>query len=218
MKTIKTFSLSVISLALIFSYSSTAIAANSDVQEVKQKLAAAPARYRGCEHISPTKCKRLFLNEDVYQQVLNQYGSVRKYTNHLIQVRSDGNDGLIDSSGEIVLPLEYDFYPSFSSSYDIPKQVVAISKDDKYGLLNRLGEIVLPIKYDRIEEIDAEVDYFYALELADKYGLANKYGEIILPALYDSISRRFYLSGGILKRDEKFSLIDAQGKIVSSTS
>ncbi|MGO2445110.1 MAG: WG repeat-containing protein, partial [Psychrobacter sp.] len=187
MKTIKTFSLSVISLALVFSYSSGAMATDSDVQEAKRELTAAPARYRGCNHISPTECKKLFLNEEVYQQVLNKYGSVRKYTNHLIQVRGDRGEGLIDSSGEIVLPLEYSFYPTLDTRYDIPKQVVTISKDDKYGLLNKLGEIVLPIKYDRIEEIDAEADYFYALELADKYGLANKYGEIILPALYDSI-------------------------------
>ena len=72
MKTIKTFSLAVTNLALVFSGFSVAITADANAQEVKQRqaVAAAAKRYRGCEHISSTKCKKLFIDEETYQQVI----------------------------------------------------------------------------------------------------------------------------------------------------
>ena len=89
--------------------------------------------------------------------------------------------GFINKSGELVIPLIYEYAESFENGLS----VVGINK--KYGIIDNTGKEVIPLIYDSLDIIK---DKNLIIATKDgKSGILNEKGEIVLPFEYDNIVR-----------------------------
>jgi len=140
-----------------------------------------------------------------------EYDYIYPIGEDLLIARIHGSLGIIDKSGEIVVPLIYE------QIYDFYDDAAVVRKNGKWGLIDKTGEIITPIIYDRIGGfregmaivhqddkcgyIDTKgniiVDFIYdhafdfseglaMVKLGDKLGAINKTGRVVLPFIYDS--------------------------------
>lgn len=59
--------------------------------------------------------------------------------------------GVVDISGNAILPLEYDSIDSCDNEYNVPARYI-IKKNNLFGVVNLRGEIIIPIVFDKIED------------------------------------------------------------------
>jgi hypothetical protein len=71
----------------------------------------------------------------------------RNLQNDSIVVSRDGKLGLNDRSGNIILPLKYDYI-------QITRCGIIVSSNKKYGMLDYSGKVIIPLKYDGITYIN----------------------------------------------------------------
>ena len=88
--------------------------------------------------------------------------------------------GFLGSSGEIVIPFEYDYADTFSEG------LAVVSKDNMYGYIDKTGKTVIPFGYELAfgfsEGLAAVSEY-------GKYGFINQSGKIVIPIELDYASK-----------------------------
>ena len=75
-----------------------------------------------------------------------RYDRVWAYQGEVAMVRKDGLYGLIDKSGELVLPIKYKSLSMFQYGFAYVKD-----EEDKYGIVNDLGILIVPAEYYKLE-------------------------------------------------------------------
>ena len=108
-----------------------------------------------------------------------------------------GQYGVINTKGEVVVPLEYD-----EIGNSVIDGVVIVGKgkwvrtpdnnahfDGNRGLLNMKGEFIVPFEYNRIDDFAPGVENtsLARLQKDGKWGVINTAGEFYLPVEYDRI-------------------------------
>ena len=114
--------------------------------------------------------------------------------------------GLINSSGEEVLPCVYD------NVWCLP-EFFTLEKNGKLGLANAQGKIVLPCEYgDIVGDEGAGLEPLFRAKKGEKWGIANKRGEAPGGFCYSSAS--LVGCGGLFKvsKDGEFLLVDINGE------
>jgi len=93
--------------------------------------------------------------------------------------------GVIDKSGNIVIPLEYDGILGFSDGlatvvkdYDRDD-----NKDNKWGVIDKTGNIVIPLEYDGIAKCFSEG--LASAKKDGKWGFINENNNVVIPFVYD---------------------------------
>ena len=109
----------------------------------------------------------------------------------LVKYGTDDDIGceLINTKGEILIPMEYTVHPFPLDGND---NLFSIEKDGKHGLADYNGTIVLPAEHDNPIAFYGtglrDVYYEYcAVRKHDKYGVINIYGELVIPYKYERI-------------------------------
>lgn len=113
--------------------------------------------------------------------------------------------GLINRSGQSILPVEFDHISNFEHG------VAVVWRDNLAGLVNTSGELILPVEYQNLTLID---DGFVLLQDIMHAGLADTTGTIHIPCgKYTEISR---LPNGLLKVyiGQKCSIITFDEQVV----
>lgn len=153
----------------------------------------------------------------------------------------NGNLGLIDSLGNIVLPQQYDLIqPSghqFITSQDdrmellshdlqvqfssqehkiwpsqYHDQCIDVMCGDAYGLMDSTGKFIVPCRYDRIV-----MAYFpnglARVEKNNLVGFVDRSGKLVIDCSFQNAG---YFSDGLcnVRHDEKWGYINEQGKVV----
>ena len=124
-------------------------------------------------------------------------------------VSIDGHFGIVNESGEEVLPLEYDMEFKKKHLMEYNDIMWELCKEGKYGVANSRFEIIVPCKYDKIEIIATR---YLRVEQDSKIGVFDSFGEEILPTKYRWIkvkNERF-----VCKDDTSVCLSELTGKIV----
>jgi uncharacterized protein (TIGR02145 family) len=105
-----------------------------------------------------------------------------------IRVKSAGKYGLVDITGEVVIPLVYD---ELSKNYMGGGFKARIG--NKWGFIDK-DKATVPIKYDELNDFDHVYDYttksmkFMSFAKLDgKYGYVGTTGEAIIPVIYDEL-------------------------------
>ena len=135
------------------------------------------------------------INMDRYASLTNQE---RRYI-----VKKTLHYGLMDRSGKIVLPVEYDVVGEFYSGF------ATVQRGDKVGLINQDGKIVIELNYHDIRILD---NGYLLLQKNQHMALAKTSGEIIIPlGVYHSIDLE---PNGILnvRKGTRRGLVDFQGR------
>jgi hypothetical protein len=165
--------------------------------------------------------------------------------NHDPQVRTlDENVGLINRSGELVVPYSYkDLKP-------IGDYFLAYKKD-KIGIIDSQNNILVPITFDRhqvetnslhtfwldnacqgifdfnpsefsllngyqaIDYIEGLVKYGYTPVQKDgKYGLINSHFEEVIPVIYDEMKNYIHLGYFKVKKEKFYGFVDTTGNVI----
>ena len=90
--------------------------------------------------------------------------------------------GLIDTTGKLIVPLEYECFGSRMTSF--PSGLVRWQRNGKYGLLGAGGQVVTPFQYDGMSSF--RVDYA-EVTINGKMGLIDANGREVVPCVYDSV-------------------------------
>jgi hypothetical protein len=93
-------------------------------------------------------------------------------------VCSDSLFGYIDSTGKVIIPLEYENAFSFING----KAVVV--KNDKRGKINEKNELIIDFKYDRFFNPDEKG--FSKVILNEKYGFIDEEGKEVIPIKFEN--------------------------------
>lgn len=115
--------------------------------------------------------------------------------------------GLIDASGRVILPPEYDAIGEFKHF-----GFAVMQRSGKVGLLNTQGaEIVRPV-YEDLKMIDSSR---VAVMDAGQWMIVDLQGRIVLEKGYERVK---VLSGGFLAfmRGRKWGVVDSEGRILST--
>lgn len=109
---------------------------------------------------------------------------------------SEGNLGLIDENGELVLPIEYSDIINWRDEYASEIILERKTEEDgiyRYGICDRSFNMLLPLEYDSIERV-WRYDYLlqkrscvYIVLRNGRYGLLDGALKQILPLEYDNI-------------------------------
>lgn len=117
-----------------------------------------------------------------------------------------GKYGFVNTSGEVIIPLQFDF----AASEGFSEGLAEVRISDKDGFINKSGEIVIPTIYD---DVFGFHEGLARVRIKDKSGYINKSGEIIIPIkFYSALS----FSNGMAKviYNGKEFYIDKNGKCV----
>lgn len=117
----------------------------------------------------------------------------------------DGNFGLKDSSGKVLINPEYKKMISVGND-----QSWIVQKRGRYGLIDKNGMFLVPLKYRHVERI---LGKFVKLGNDTDYGLYSADGKIILPPMYSSIDL-LYGNMFLTCRKYKYGVVDFEGNIL----
>ncbi len=141
---------------------------------------------------------------------LDEYGAFHE---GMAWVKKDGEWGVIDKSGNVVVPIKLQLVedgvgpPDFKDFQD--GFAWFSRKDGKYGFVGNNGTIVVPM-YD---DFFVSQEGFAGVKKDGKWGFVDKSGKIVVPIQYDDA---FCNDVGItwVKKDGKWGVINKGGKIV----
>jgi hypothetical protein len=153
----------------------------------------------------------------------------------LYPIFQDNHWGLIDASGNIILPAKFDqigksehgWIPSnweftklpsqvsvqmtLSSGDPVTDQVIPIRLDGKFGLATRQGEV---LAFGRYEEIDWRFeDGLLKVWSGGRSGFANERGELVIPIQFDQ-TFGFRKDHAFVKIGGLWGVIDRTGKVI----
>ncbi len=133
------------------------------------------------------------------------------FSGKIISVSIDGSIGLIDSTGAVLLPCEYEEISDSNSRY------LTLERDGLVGLydLDTL-QIILPCEYDSFLDPSYEAvcynGYFLVMK-DDKFGYANETG-ITCPVEYTESEATLLGSSFVIQNeDDSFTLVAADGVV-----
>jgi hypothetical protein len=90
-----------------------------------------------------------------------------------------GNSGIIDSTGRIIVPVEYDSVGFFYKGYTTVRQ------NKKYGVIDSTGKVIITPRY---EEVQPMVNGFAVFRENGKFGYLDKNGEVVIDAKFEQAS------------------------------
>ena len=182
-------------------------------------------KYDAVENLSNGLAK-VFIGKTIVEKT--ESGGTRSY--------KEGKWGLINETGNEVLPCIYDYINSFcpnttsiaglggigkNEDNDCISDLIMVGKDSKYGIANNNGKLVLPCEYEYFN-----TDFYnYRLAINKKrvqntpsrfgyqYGYINTSGNIVIPLIYGSATD-FSDGWAAVQDDNGIRYIDVNGNVV----
>jgi hypothetical protein len=106
--------------------------------------------------------------------VLSYHNSLNAIDKEPLVIVKDDKYGYIDHSGNVIIPLQFDYCKLFSDG------LAAVMKGLKWGYINRNGKLIIPFKFD---EVGVFSNSLAPAKIGKSSGFINKSGEfsIYLP-------------------------------------
>jgi len=140
------------------------------------------------------------------------YNYIETLSRGYYQLTLENKNGIIDSLGIIVLPVEYDDIEHRDYPIEIKntfQAVYQIEINHKYGYINNKGQIVVPVIYDKLGYFEEE-KLTYCKKIDGKYGYIDKMGKEVLPSIYDE-AENFYDGSAEVTLNGKKIIINSKG-------
>lgn len=96
-----------------------------------------------------------------------------------ITVKKTEKYGVIDSGGNLVVPMIYDSVSAFHNG------VAAVSIEGRFGAINTKGETIIPLEYELVGECS---EGFISVKKNHCWGFFNTSGELVIPIEYYALS------------------------------
>ena len=159
-----------------------------------------------------SKNNQLFKEYDIVEPIENQDKNNNLwYEKDVLKVKQNAKYGIIDYSGKVILPCEYEEIEALETI----ENSIIITKDDKKGLCNNKGEIIINPEYKEILAIGNDYKNGYIIVDEDnQYGIADFNKKIILEPQFDEVKNITNSGKYVVKVDDNYKLIDKSGKIL----
>ena len=126
----------------------------------------------------------------------------------LATVEIDDKWGAVDTSGNVVVPLDYFQLNDYGNEFLHAK--LQTSGGIKEGMVDRSGNVRIPVEYDLVYMNDEAG--LITVGKAGKWGVVDKENNIVIPIEH---SEAIYFHGGYAKaqKDNKYGYFDTSGKL-----
>jgi hypothetical protein len=132
--------------------------------------------------------------------------------------RNIHNFGVIDTAGNIAVPLEYNSIAHANHEDWFIAEKADDNQEYWYGVIDSGNNIILPFEYGAIYPFYNGLAMFRSRNSAH-YGFMNTRGETVIPEAYDSpfnSQTPFYNSdAAFVRRDDKYALINKSGGLIT---
>jgi len=137
-----------------------------------------------------------------YKQVLTN----NKETNEVGQYSTHG---VLDSTGNIVIPMIYDEVLAFSNG------LFRVKKSKKYGYVDYNGKVIIPLEYFYVQHRASSNGLFLVKKNwdEDEYFINLNNEKVFTPVGYDNV-HPFLEGRAIVKKNGKYGFLDENGELV----
>ena len=141
--------------------------------------------------------------DDLYQKIDGEKIALNLKLAKLLRVRANGKYGLMDTSLNIAVPIEYEYLDILGQN-----SVVAV-QNDKYGLIDASGNTLIPIQYRFIVRVNDNAYILYSDDGCEVFDISAK--TVLIPRRYDEL---IPVTGNLLmaKINGKYGAVDLSGK------
>ena len=133
---------------------------------------------------------------------LSEYDHVSQGISHL-HVTKDGMHGILDNSGKVIIPPEYERAEFFG-------KWARVKKDGKWSFTDAGGHVISPFIYDSVGNF---IDGTAPFSIDGKYGLLDISGGHIAEPIYDWVFYR-YNGYATVEMGGKHGMINTRGELV----
>lgn len=173
-----------------------------------------------------------FINENGSLAIEAKYSEVSNFDKYkLARVVNKDKWGMINSKGEIIMPIEF-FNDTFYSDWESSDLMVVTKFNGLLGLnysegvYDRNGNLVIPTIYDNIyithivDENKQHIKHEIYASLNSKWGMIDSKNKIIIPFVYESRDciRGFENEFAAVKVNERWGFVNGKGILVIPTS
>ena len=149
-----------------------------------------PARYSQDTRLAVVGQNGQFgYSENSKIKIPRQYDEAYAFAGGQARVKKNGKYGFINSRGEAITPLEYDFADDFppyrTTRYYDDGMLARVKKADKYGFIDRQGKYAVPLKYDAASPFNGD---YAVVRRNGKEGLIGACGSMVFSPCYDEIA------------------------------
>jgi hypothetical protein len=123
----------------------------------------------------------------------------------LFPVGEDGKAGYIDSTGAIVIKLQFEDARHFSEG------LAAVQTGEKWGYIDGTGRFIIAPQFD---QADAFSEGLAAVTLADKLGYVDRSGRFVVPPVFTAPGFAFSDGLAAIRSGEKWGYLDRDGRMV----
>jgi hypothetical protein len=112
---------------------------------------------------------------------MGDFDYINSFSGGVATASRDGQVGLIDRDGNVILPFEYNWIGYFENG------MASASKDGQHGLIDRDGNVLIP--FGEFSSIGRFENGVATARQDGKIGIIDRDGNVIEPFIYSSISR-----------------------------
>jgi len=146
-------------------------------------------------------------------EVIENYDTKQNvwFENNLLRVSKNGQYGLIDFEGNIVLNCEYDEITALKGV----KENLIVKKDGKVGLVNSKGQSIIKVVYNEIKTLqEGSKSEYIIVDETGKMGVISTSGTIILEPKYDDIKYVYSTDTYAVKEEKDWKLVNKSAETV----
>ncbi|MBP6688102.1 MAG: WG repeat-containing protein [Lacibacter sp.] len=141
------------------------------------------------------------------EKLKGQYDNVWDVAEGFGAVLKDGKWGFVDTSGKLVIPLQFENPSQFKQGF------ATVKKEGKMGIINKTGKVLVDFLYDYIGDYNDGL--FSARDFKSKYGFIDSANNVLIPFDYDEVNISWFSGGlAIMKRGNKYGAVDKTNKAV----
>jgi WG containing repeat len=105
-----------------------------------------------------------------------QFEACQPFWNGLAAVKKNGLWGIIDKTGNLVVPCQYEYMDYWAGNY-------LVSMKDKTGMIDKKGNLLIPVEYEHCSYSGS----FATVYKSNRQGLLHYSGKVAVPAIYDEV-------------------------------
>lgn len=163
-----------------------------------------------CSTLALTACVGDKVQKNMAQSVIPATSNTTQINGHLVASEKAGKWGYRDSSGEVVVPHQYNAVSSFSGG------LAVVVYNDLYGAIDTSGKVVVPFKYDYLGDFSNGLSLF-TKEGSGLIGFIDDKGNEVIEPIWNmglGFSEGLAAVGVEFNGSYKWGFIDTTGKVV----
>lgn len=126
-----------------------------------------------------------FLNRQGDEVIGCEYDEVGVFDYGRSWVKLNGHYGIIDTTGMLILPIEYDNTTPKSDKYVYRDGLALVEKDGRFGYVDIMGNLVIPFYFDDAYQFS---EGLASVRFQGGWGYIDSKGEIFMPFIFDLAS------------------------------